>query len=150
MEKYEVSVFNTITKKYEMVEVSKEVFDAYRRTGWGCENDDRRYYSHTTDTCDLECGFKDAFENLNSYVSECIHRYERETSEFECREIVRDAMEVLKPRDRALIEAIYFEEKTLEEYGRELGVTRQTIHQRKDRILRVLKKEILKNFNEKS
>ena len=35
MEKtYEVTTFNTITRKYEKVSVSKEVYHAYTRTGW--------------------------------------------------------------------------------------------------------------------
>ena len=149
MEKYEVSVFNTITKRYEMVEVSKDVYEAYRRLEWNAEKDDKRFHSHTTNASEMECGFKDAFESLSSYVNECTLRFEREMEDLEIKEIISKALEELKPKERELIEAIYFEGKTLEEYGSELGVCKQTIHQRRKRILRILKKKILKNLSEK-
>ena len=150
MEKYEVSVFNTITKQYEMVEVSKEVYEVYRRTGWNAEKDDKRFHSHITNASDMECDFKDAFESLSSYVNECILRFEREMEHLEIKEIISKALEELNPKERELINAIYFEGKTLEQYGSELGVSKQTIHQRRNRILRILKTKILKNLSEKS
>jgi len=39
MEKtYEVTVFNTVTGKYEKVSVSKEVYHAFMRTGWNIKD----------------------------------------------------------------------------------------------------------------
>lgn len=44
--KYKLNVYNTITKKYEEVEVSAELYNTYRRTGWNIENNDKRYFDH--------------------------------------------------------------------------------------------------------
>ena len=44
--KYKLNVYNTITKKYDEVEVSEELYNVYRRTGWNIENNDKRYFDH--------------------------------------------------------------------------------------------------------
>ena len=47
---------------------------------------------------------------------------------------------MLTPEEQALIQALFFEEKTERQYAEELGVYRNAIHVRKIRILKKLKK----------
>ena len=46
----------------------------------------------------------------------------------------------LTPEEQALIQALFFEEKTERQYAEELGVYRNAIHVRKTKILKKLKK----------
>ena len=49
MEKqYEVTVFNTCTAKYEVVEVSQEVYDEFRRGEWRISKNDDKHSSNET------------------------------------------------------------------------------------------------------
>ena len=41
--KYTLMVYNTVTHRNEEVEVTHEVYHAYRRTGWGIENNDTSF-----------------------------------------------------------------------------------------------------------
>lgn len=50
------------------------------------------------------------------------------------------ALAILAPEEQALIQALFFEEKTERQYAEELGVYRNAIHVRKTRILKNLKK----------
>lgn len=50
------------------------------------------------------------------------------------------ALTMLAPEEQALIQALFFEEKTERQYAEELGVYRNAIHVRKTRILKKLKK----------
>ena len=51
-----------------------------------------------------------------------------------------NAIDKLKPEQQRLIKALFFEEKTLAECAAELGSTQQAVGQRRDTILRKLKK----------
>lgn len=45
-EKFKISVYNTITRKEEEVEVSEEIYTTYRRTGWNIQDNNQSFYSH--------------------------------------------------------------------------------------------------------
>ncbi len=73
----------------------------------------------------------------------------------ERREKVMEALKILKPRDRYVIEQ-YFglidgQPRTLEDIGRELGISRERVRQLKDRALRQIREkfgDVLKDFAE--
>ena len=50
------------------------------------------------------------------------------------------ALSLLAPEERALIQALFFEEKTERQYADELGVYRNAVHVRKMKVLKKLKK----------
>ena len=58
------------------------------------------------------------------------------------RTALEEALNQLKQRDRQLIEELYFNERTEHELAKMLGVRQQTIHEKKVRILRILRKII--------
>ena len=49
------------------------------------------------------------------------------------------ALSLLAPEERALIQALFFEEKTERQYADELGVYRNAVHVRKMKVLKKLK-----------
>ena len=49
------------------------------------------------------------------------------------------ALSLLTPEERALIQALFFEEKTERQYADELGVYRNAVHVRKMKVLKKLK-----------
>ncbi len=80
---------------------------------------------------------------------------EKSYEERERREMVMEALKILKPRDRKVLE-LYFglldgRPRTLEEIGKQMGVSRERIRQLKDRALRQIREkfgDILKDFVE--
>ncbi|RKZ00978.1 MAG: hypothetical protein DRQ10_03035 [Candidatus Hydrothermota bacterium] len=80
---------------------------------------------------------------------------EKAYEERERRDKIREALKILKPRDRRVLE-LYFglrdgRPRTLEEIGREMGVSRERIRQLKDRALRQIRErfgKVLEDFVE--
>lgn len=144
MEKYEVSVFNTITKQYEMVEVSKEVYEVYKRTEWQCENDDRRFCARQMPFSDLHGNQDDCCENYREFIAQCESDFEDafDDESVEVEPLVKRAMSILNEAERTLIEELYFKKRTEADIAREMKVSQQAIHKRKKKILLKMRKEI--------
>lgn len=144
MKDYRVSVFNTITKKYEMVTVTKEVYQVYKKACWDTNNNDRSYRKHVDGQSDMSFGFEDHFENLDAYVDDCARRYEEAIEAKERHEAIEEAMRVLSTSDRNLIHALFYDGYSEKEYAEKLGISQPAIHKKKKRILQVLRKEMEK------
>ena len=142
MEKYEVSVFNTITKKYEMVEVSKEVYEFYSRDTWRCEKQEKRYYNRKLSDSEVALDM----ENLTAFTELCQRQFDEAAEKEDEAEILEAALKSLSDQDRDLIEAIYFRNMSESSYAGLLGISQQAVHKRKERILKRLKKEVSKQF----
>ena len=52
------------------------------------------------------------------------------------------AMEVLSPSQRELVEKVYFEERKITDIAREEGVSKQSVHERVQRALKTLEKNL--------
>ena len=52
------------------------------------------------------------------------------------------AMEALSPSQRELVEKVYFEERKITDIAREEGVTKQSVHERVQRALKKLEKNL--------
>lgn len=144
MKNYKVSVFNTCTKKYEMVEVTEEVYMVYKRTEWNMDKSHISFSKHQTPLSLLSNGFEDKPENLSEYIQNCKEAYEKDITTNELRDAIEQAMKNLSTRDRNLIQAIYFDGYNEMEYADKIGVSQQCINNRKKRILRILRKEMEK------
>lgn len=44
---YFLNIYNTMTGEFELVQVTKEVFQTYRRTKWHIEDSTERFYMNT-------------------------------------------------------------------------------------------------------
>ena len=72
--------------------------------------------------------FSDAQESVESVV---LHKLEVDR--------LHTALSLLTPEERALIQALFFEEKSERQYADELGVYRNAVHVRKMKVLKKLK-----------
>ena len=66
--KYTLTVYNTVTHRNEEVEVTHEVYHAYRRTGWGIENNDTSFFAHEIQMSGLIGGEEGAYENFKEFI----------------------------------------------------------------------------------
>ena len=44
--KYILTVFNTMTRRNEEIEVDEEVYRVFRRTGWNIRDNDQSFFDH--------------------------------------------------------------------------------------------------------
>lgn len=65
---YIVRAYNTITKKVESVEVSKEIYEVYTRTMWNIADNNKSFYGHEIQMTGLIGGDDNAFENFHEFI----------------------------------------------------------------------------------
>lgn len=146
MKIYKVSVFNTVTRQMEEVVVSKEVYTVYMQTQWQMTNDNRKYRKFNKNISELDQGFDEYFENMDSFVEVCDSNYREKLSQIEMQQMLHKALKTLPEKDRKLIQALYYEGYTEKTYAEKLGVSQQSVNEIKTRILRDLKKVFSGNF----
>ena len=144
MKNYRVSVFNTITRRYEMVEVTEEVYKEYMHDEWNTKKATARFYKHHVTAAYMAQDTEEFFEQLDSYVKSCEKRFEESSDHNDLAETIGEAMKTLSTRDRNLIHAIFYEGYSEKEYAEKTGVSQSAVHQKKKKILRHLKKEMEK------
>ena len=151
MNKYIVSVFNTCTNKYELVEVSQEVYQTFTRTQWNIDDNDSSFYAHQIPVSFLEGTEEDleAWERFDEFVARCVIAI-REEAECYARDqehkALINALKSLKATELELIKAIYFNGMTDKAYADSVGRERTSVNKSKKRILSKIKKEILNNL----
>ena len=84
---------------------------------------------------------KTDYPDPDKYVEDWILRQERD-------EILHKAVSYLRKDERALIEALYFEEKTEAEYAQELGLSQKAVNKRRAKAIKNLKEILLRCFVE--
>ena len=65
---YILNVYNTMTGEFELVQVTKEVFQTYRRTKWHIEDSTERFYKHETQMSSLIGGENDGYGSMNLLI----------------------------------------------------------------------------------
>ena len=65
---YILNVYNTMTGECELVQVTKEVFDTYRRTGWNAKYHTRRSSSRETRMSALIGGENGGYERFHEFI----------------------------------------------------------------------------------
>lgn len=135
---YEVTVFNTVTQKYEKVSISKEVYHAYKRTGWNIKDNNESFYAHEIQLSSLIGGEDGAYDNFSEFIDDS-QNPELLFAQQEQIEELYAAINKLCNSDRELITAIYFEGMTERSYASKSGIPAMTVHDRKIRALKRLK-----------
>lgn len=140
---YEVTVFNTVTQKYEKVSVSKEVYHAYMRTEWNIKDNNESYYAHEIQLSSLIGGEDGAYENFQEFLDdredpEKLHEKQEQI------EALHTAIAELTDADQHLVQALFFDGQSEREYADHIGVYRNAVHKRKVRILKQLKNSLEK------
>jgi RNA polymerase sigma factor (sigma-70 family) len=136
---YTLTVFNTCTSRYEDIEVSREIYNEFRRGEWRIEKNDDKHRANETPFSELIGGDDGAFENFSEFIDnslnpECIF------AEHAKIKALYSAMSMLSDVDRQLLRALFFDGLTEREYAELTGVFRNAVHKRKVRILAKLKK----------
>ena len=139
---YALTVFNTCTSRYEDIEVTKEVYNEFRRGEWRIEKSDDKHRVNETPFSELIGGNDGAFENFSEFIDNS-RNPERIFAEHVQIETLYSAMNMLSDLDKQLLQALFFDGLTEREYAELQGVSQPTIHWKKVRILKFLKKFFL-------
>ena len=137
--KYTLTVYNTVTHRNEEVEVTRETYHAYRRTGWGIENNDASFFDHEIQMSGLIGGEEGAYENFKEFIDTENIPDNTVLKKLEI-EALRKALSALSDTDKALVQALFYEGLTEQEYASQVGISQQMINRKKQRILKLLKK----------
>ena len=136
---YTLTVYNTLTRKNEEIEVSKEVYQTYRRTAWNIDDNNASFYAHEIQMSSLIGGEDGAYENFREFIDT-----ENTPDVTVLRGLEKAALHriiaQLSESEQRLIQAIYFDGLTEREYADLLGVCRNAVHKRKIRILSKIRK----------
>ena len=65
---YLITVYNTLTSKYEEVSVSEEVYRVYMRTSWNIKDNAKSFYAHEIQLSSLIGGDDGAYENFREFI----------------------------------------------------------------------------------
>lgn len=136
--KYTVTTYNSVTKVYEEIEVSEDVYNFYRRSGWNIEDQERRVKKKEIPFSNLKGGDNESYENFEEFISS-VGNPENIYLNSEQRKLLFFALSLLHESEQNLIQAIYFQNKTEADYAEEIGMSQQTVHYRKKRILEKIK-----------
>lgn len=132
MKDYYVSVYNTITHRYEKVEVSPEVYREYMRSEWNIRDNDKSFFSHQIQFS-VMIGSA-GIENFQEFMRLVKDTHEI-VEEHLLLEALYKALDKLEPEERELITQLYLEGRTEREYAVELQTTQQNVHKKKHVIL---------------
>ena len=130
---YILNIYNTMTGEFELVQVTKEVFQTYRRTKWHIEDSTERFYKHETQMSSLIGGENDGYERFHEFI-DYDNTPENQAIEEMVRQSLRNILDLLPPKDYELIYELYFKNRSEKEYAQMLGVSQQAIHVRKDQM----------------
>lgn len=139
MSKNIVSVYDTITKRYVEIEVSEKIRTYYNRTQWNIDDNNKSFYKHEIQFSALKGNINGELDNFQEFRTENddVERRVIQNIKFEK---LYSCLNELSENERRLIFAIYFENKTENEFACFLHTTQQNIHKKKRRILCKLNK----------
>ncbi len=143
MDNYILSIYNTCTGKYEDVEVTKEVYEAYKHSYWNEENRDKSFYKHQSTFSSLIGS--DNIDNFHELVEISERKYEEELLDIHDTgraAAIRKALASLTSSELQLIKDIYINNKTEQDIADETNVSQQAVSKRKKRIIAKLSKEL--------
>ena len=137
---YKVSVYNTFTKSFEIVEVKENIFNTYRRSEWNINKSDKKYFRHETVMSSLKGGENNAFENFKEFTdTNPEHIPETVTENNEVLGELKKALNFLSEEEQELIKAVFYDCKSLRKYAEEKGISHTAVSKRKRAILRKLR-----------
>ena len=136
---YQVWVFNTFTNKYEQCTVTKEQYDACRRTDWNIRDSDDSFKAHQTVFSGLKGGVDGAFENFHEFMDGSDAPLGGVLAQ-ECLSALRSAVRTLPTIHQEVIELLYFHEPplTATQAGALLGITKRAVNKRRKAAEKIL------------
>lgn len=98
---YVLNVYNTMTGQYELIQVTKEVFQTYRRTKWNIEDSTERFFKHETQMSSLIGGENDGYERFHEFI-DYDNTPENQAIEEMVFQSLHNVLELLPPKDYEL------------------------------------------------
>jgi RNA polymerase sigma factor (sigma-70 family) len=138
---YTLNVYNTITRKYEKVQVSLAVYNAYRRSDWNIKDNDKSFFEHEIQMSGLIGGEDGSFENFKEFIN-CDDTPEKIFEHKTTIAQLRKYLSLLSKSEMELINAIFYKGLSEREYMRISGISQTTISYRKKEILKKLKNNL--------
>ena len=98
-----LQVYNTITKQYETIAVTEEIYNTYRRTEWAIERNDKKIAKNQINFSELFCNYEDFcgsidYQNDPAQIVEKLDEVQR----------LYSALLQLELSELELIKAIYY------------------------------------------
>lgn len=138
--KYTINEFNTLTGEYVDIEITEDVYNCYRRTGWNMQKNNQKHTQNTVPFSSL-CGPYDINDNFTVFASEADNP-EQICEANETREFLVKAIKKLPENERIVIELIFFKGFSAIETGKRLGISEQGVNKRKRSAFKKIKLEI--------
>jgi hypothetical protein len=142
-QKYTLNVYNTVTGSYEQIEVTEDVYLAYRRDEWNIIASNKRFYKNEIQFSGLIGGEDKAYENFREFISEASDPENLSLQILKIGMLI-DALSGLSEDELALIKALFFDGKSGRRYAQETGEHFVSLHRRKEKILLKLRDSIEK------
>lgn len=137
MKNKKLKVYDTVNKRYKVVEVSDEIYKNFNRTSWNISDNDKSFFKHeiqfsslyeNTDNIERFSEFLDKRDSVEDIIA---YRLENER--------LHKCLSKLKDEEKQIIDMLYFENKTERQVAEILKTTQQNLHKKKLRILRKIK-----------
>ena len=143
---YIIHTYDPATRQIERVTVTREVFNACRRTEWNMKDNQEAFFKHEIQMSSLIGGEDGNYENFREFIVDR-DEVDRIVAQRLLYDALHRALDELSESDYDLINATFFKGKTLAEYGAEKKLSVSSLCERRQRIFRDLKKS-LKKFAE--
>ena len=132
-----------ITVDGREVEVSADVYRAYAKADRRDRYVEEQYDKGTLVSLEYLAENNVPLDRISAEIvsdaeDEMLRRYDQE----QLRAILLPVLNALKEQDRALVQALYFDEISEREYAKRLGIRQSTLQNRRNKVLREIRRTI--------
>lgn len=132
-------IYDPATRAYHDVEVSRAIYNCYRRTAWVIQKNDKRFYANEIQFSSLIGGLDQAFENFSEFQSTA-----DDPQQLLCNaalsQKVAEAFWRLTPSERHILQMLVIEGHSERWYAARTGLPQKTISNRKIRALKKMRR----------
>ncbi len=138
-ELYTIVLRDYTTGIITQVEVTKPVFDEYRRGIWRIQKNNEKHSMQSTVFSELNTIEEETYEKFREFV-DCDSDPENLVLKKIDKEKLWNAISQLNNKEQELIKALFFKDIKLSEYARSKGKTPQFIYKWRNQILKKIKR----------
>ena len=131
-----VKVYNTVSGRVEPVEVSKAVYDEFRRGEWRSDKDDEKEEYNTIPFSSLRGSDSESYESFHEFADAISDPFFSVIDKI----ALIQALKSLKKEERDLVYEVCFKGVLQKEYAQKNGVSPQMISKKLTKIKRKVKK----------
>lgn len=139
MKKTTIKVYDTFTKTYIDVEVTKSIAKEFNRTKWNIEENDKSFFEHQIQFSMLKGGQEGAFENFHEFIVQADITEQNITAKYSAEKLY-SCLTLLSESDYELIHMLFFINMTERECATYYGISQKNINKNKHRVLAKLHK----------